>query len=75
MILNVMALTAALDTAYESVQVVKMKIQENIMLTYDKSERQQLKFLLENVRSLRPMNACGYFEISKSTLTSMLSVR
>ena len=64
-----------LDSAYESLQVVKMKIQENLMITFEKSERQELKFLLETVKALRPMNACGYFEISKSTLTSMLSVR
>ena len=27
------------------------------------------------MKSLRPMNACGYFEITKSTLASMLEVR
>ena len=75
MVLNVTDLTIALDSAYESLQVVKMKIQENLMITFEKSERQELKFLLETVKALRPMNACGYFEISKSTLTSMLSVR
>ena len=67
MVLNIMTLTTALDSTYQSVQSVKMKIQENLMLTYEKSERQQMKFLLENVKSLSPMNACGYFEISKES--------
>ena len=75
MILNVMNLTSALDSVYESVQSVKMKLQETLMVIYEKPERQQLKFLIEKIKSLTPMNACGYFEISKSTLTSMLSVR
>ena len=75
MTLNIMDLTIAFDSAFESLQAVRMKIQEKLMTTYEKGERYQLKFLLENVKSLSPMNAFGYFEISKSTLTSMLSVR
>ena len=75
MILNVMIVTAAIDYSFESLQIVKGKIQENLEVSFDKSERKKLKKLLENVKSLRPMSACGYFEISKSTLTSMLEVR
>ena len=75
MILNVMILTSAMKSAYDSLLVVKEKIQEKLLVTFDKEDRQHLKFLLAKVKSLGPVNACGYFEITNSTLTSMLGIR
>ena len=75
MILNVMILTSAMKSVYDSLLVVKEKIQEKLLVTFDKEDRQHLKFLLEKVKLLGPVNACGYFEITNSTLTSMLGVR
>ena len=69
-----MALTASLDSAFGSLQHVTGKIQEMLMKSQGETEK-QLIYLVGNIKSLRPINACGYFEISKSTLTSMFSVR
>ena len=41
----------------------------------NKEESQQLEFWKNKYDKLKPMNADGYFNIEKSTLTSMLSVR
>ena len=41
----------------------------------NKEESQQLEFWKNKYDKLKPMNAAGYFDIEKSTLTSMLSVR
>ena len=71
---NIIALTSSLDSAFDSLQVVKGKIQKMMITSYDQTEK-ELNYLLERVKSLKPISACGYFEISKSTLTSMLSVR
>ena len=71
---NVMALTASLDSAFGSLQHVTRKIQEMLMTSQGQTEK-QLIYVVENIKSLRPINACGYFEITKSTLTSMFSVR
>ena len=69
-----MALTASLDSAFGSLQHVTGKIQEMLMKSQGETEKQMI-YLVGNIKSLRPINACGYFEISKSTLTSMFSVR
>ena len=68
-------LNESLDSAFETLEITRRKIQENLIVSYDAREKQELEILLENVKSLRPMNACGYFEITKSTLASMLEVR
>ena len=71
---NIIALTSSLDSAFDSLQEMKEKIQKMIVSSYGQTEK-QLNYLLERIKSLKPFSACGYFEISKSTLTSMLSVR
>ena len=69
-----MALTASLDSAFGSLQHVTGIIQEMLMKSHGQTEK-QLNYLVESIKSLRPIDACGYFEITKSTLTSMVSVR
>ena len=69
-----MALTASLDSAFSSLQHVTGIIQEMLMKSHGQTEK-QLNYLVESIKSLRPIDACGYFEITKSTITSMVSVR
>ena len=74
-VLNLMTQTEAIDSAYISVKSVTRKIRDNLLKTHEKAQRQNFKYLLEDFKCLEPLNAFGYFEISKNTLTSMLSVR
>ena len=74
-VLLLVALTEAFDKAFESIQIVRKKIKEKLFLNESKQERMASKFLLSKIEELRPMNACGFFGIEKSTLTSMLSIR
>ena len=75
MLLHIVVLTEVLDSSFGSVKSIRKKIQTKLVTCQDKQEKNELKILLIQFDELGPMNACGYFEINKSTLTSMLSVR
>ena len=70
-----MGLTLTVESAYNSVQDVLRRREEKLLRTTQKLERQQLKFEIRKLSQLEPMTGGGFFQISKSTLTSMLSVR
>ena len=53
----------------------KKKVDEQLLKTQIKLERQQLKFISKRIDKIQPFSACGYFDIGKGTLTSMLSLR
>ena len=70
-----MALTFTVESAYDSVQDLILEKEEKLQGLLGKSERQKLKYDIRRLSKLEPMTGGGYFTISKSTLTSMLSVR
>ena len=74
-ILNLVALTFTVESAHDSIQNLLRKSEERLLRTREKSERQKLKYELRKLSKLELMNGGGFFEISKSTLTSMLSIR
>ena len=74
-IIGLMAYTESFDNTFQTVKALKKKLNELLINTRDKTERQILKGQLKKVEMVEPMSACGYFTIDKSTLTSMLSVR
>ena len=74
-ILIVVALTESFDKAFQTVQTIRRKVQKMIPDTEDEKKKRMIKYLLLRIDHLYPMNACGYFSIEKSTLTSILSVR
>ena len=53
----------------------KVKAQDSLLVSTVKEERQQLKYIIQRIEAMGPISARGYFEIDKTTLTSMLSVR
>ena len=67
--------TEVIDQAFQDLQYLRRQAQEKLLYSSEKSERNQLKFLLRRLEMMGPMNGCGYFGIDKTTLTSMLSVR
>ena len=68
-------ITGAIDESYENLRGLKRPIQEKLLRSKEESEKSQMNYLLQRIEDIKPMSACGYFEIEKSTLTSMLSVR
>ena len=67
--------SSAIDESFESLQNIKIQIHERLLQCPGEEEKAQMNYLLNKIEDVKPMNACGYFEIGKSTLTSMLSVR
>ena len=74
-VVQLSALTFTVESAYDSVQSLSRRTEERLLRTREKSERQKLKYEIRKLSKLEHMSGGGYFEISKSTLTSMLSVR
>ena len=73
--LVLIALTEAFDKAYQALQDFKEKLKDQLCTTNGIPERRAIKCQISKIDDIRPMNACGYFVIEKSTLTSMLSIR
>ena len=72
---NLNVLTRHIDQAFQSLQILKRKILEGYYQSADDNERHEYFYLLERVKMLKPMTGDGYFEITKTTITSMISVR
>ena len=68
-------ITGSIDASFEKLQGLKRPIQEKLLRSNEESEKSQMNYLLQRIEDTKPMSACGYFQIEKSTLTSMLSVR
>ena len=48
---------------------------EEMLTARSKNEARELNYCKNSLELLKPMNAAGYFEIDRATLTTMLSVR
>ena len=75
MILTLMATTSSVEEALEVLITLRKEIQLEILNTDDDKYLKQLAFWKTEIEMLKPINAAGYFEIDKTTLTSMMSVR
>ena len=71
---NLNVLTRHIDQAFQSLQILKRRILEAYFQSTDE-KRHEYFYLLKRVEMLKPMSGDGYFEITKSTITSMISVR
>ena len=74
-ILCLITLTSCLDSAHQCLVTMKRQAQDSLLVSAVKEERQQLKYIIMRIAGLGPISARGYFDIDKTTLTSMLSVR
>ena len=72
---NLTVMTRHIDNAYQSLQNLKRRILEEYLLTFNDDKRHTYFYLLKRVEMLGPMTGDGYFEITKTTITSILSVR
>ena len=75
LLLLLLSLTEAFNKTYLALKAQSAKLEDDLLTSEDKVERRFIKLLIRKIDGLRPMNACGYFEIDKTTLTSILSIR
>ena len=74
-ILCLITLTSCLDSAHQCLVTMKTRAQDRLLVSSVREERHQLKYIIMRIGGMGPISARGYFEIDKTTLTSMLSVR
>ena len=72
---NLNVLTRHIDQAFQSLQILKKRILDEFFKSSDENKRYEYFYLLKRVEMLKPMTGDGYFEITKTTITSMISVR
>ena len=65
----------SVEVLYDHTQQLEGRVRSTLGGSTIKEERQRLKQQLLELSSLKPLSANGYFNVSKGTLTSMLSVR
>ena len=75
MIIILISITNSVDEAEYRLRQMKKQIEKRLLASRDEEEKKQLEYCKNMADLLRPMNAAGYFDIDKTTLTSMLSVR
>ena len=68
-------LTSILQSAYNRIQEMNHELLDRHLLSNNEVEKSQLMNVYQRGKSLSFLSACGFFGISKSSLTSMLSVR
>ena len=72
---NLEVLTGLTETAFEALQEMKNNFHENFLQSTSETERQKYQYIIMSLSEAKPMTASGYFEVSRGTLTSMISVR
>ena len=72
---HLQGLILTLDTVYKDFEKCKNAVEEQLCKEDNKVERRQMKMLLHKLTFFKPMTAKGYFNVTKDTLVSMLSVR
>ena len=70
-----LSLVFSVEALYEHIQQLESRVRATLGGSTMKEERQKFKQHLLELSSLKPLSAKGYFNVSKETLTSMLSVR
>ena len=73
--LNLIGIIIACDEAYKSMMHFKKIVERELWQTLDSRKVSDLSYILRLLDDTGPLSAFGYFEVRKSTLTSMLSVR
>ena len=74
MVVNLQVLTSLAESAFEALQEMKRNFQEKFLTSTSDGERQKWQYLIMSLSEVRPLSGAGYFDISRGTLTSMLSV-
>ena len=72
---NIYGLILTIESVYDHIQALTDDLTERIIDVTDSNERELLKTEKCRLATLKPMSAKNYFDVNRSTITSMLSVR
>ena len=73
---NIHSITKIVTNGYNSLQDVISPMKEQILSpSCSEIEREKLKCLVDDIKWEPNLSAMGYFEISRGTLVSMISIR
>ena len=73
--LNLQVLTSFAESSLEALQEMKGNFHEKFLASSSEGQRLKCQYLIMSLAEVRPMSGAGYFDISRGTLTSMVSVR
>ena len=64
------------ENSFEKLQSLKKQLEDIIIQREDlpRIQVEKIKFLIKDVENTRPLNGNGYFDLSKGTLTSIVSI-
>ena len=73
--LILMGIIFACDDAFKHLKQLKKMIEKEVWQTRDLERMADLNYTLRLLDEIEPLSACGYFSVTKSSITSMVSVR
>ena len=74
LLFNIFGLIIAADDAYNRLMDKVKDLQDKLLYTKGKEKRQEIKNIVSNIQEVGPFSGLGYFDITRKTLTSMVSV-
>ena len=73
--LTLLGIIFACDEAFKSLKNLKKTIEKEVWEAQEFNRKADLNYTLRLLDDLEPLSACGYFSVTRSTITSMVSVR
>ena len=74
LIVNIVALTLTLDNGFKSLKDITQGLRHQMERVSDVLERQRIQNVINNIKETGPLTGKGFFEITRGTLTSMVSL-
>ena len=62
------------EALYDKIKNMAKKLQSSIENNQRISEIEKINFLIKEIDNTKPLNGNGYFDLTKSTLTSIVSI-
>ena len=72
--LNIAALSVILDTGHKSLKDMTVPLQDKLLYLQEGFEKQSFMNVIKDIEKTGPLNGKGFFNITRGTLTGMLSV-
>ena len=67
-------ITMTAEKAHQDLKMLATPLQQTLVMESDQPKIQSLKILLKEVENVGPLSGNGYFDISRGTLTSIVSI-
>ena len=67
-------ITMTAEKAHQDLKMLATPIQQTLVMESDQPKIQSLKIILKEVENVGPLSGNGYFDISRGTLTSIVSI-